>query len=184
MKNPNNKYLIISLILGIIALTIVFRVFRGNSLNNAKEGNMKLASVFAYGEDIPSRYTCDGQNVSPELIISEVPSQAQRLVLIVDDPDAPGGTFVHWILYNIPVSAMKLTSQDIPKGSLEGTTDFMRTGYGGPCPPSGKHRYFFRLYAVDEILDLPAGATKSQVEKAIKGHIVEKAELMGLYSRK
>lgn len=184
MENFNKKYLIISIIVGIILLVIVLKIFKNYSVDHAKEGYMKLTSVFEYGSDIPTRYTCDGQNVSPELIILSVPSEAQRLILIVDDPDAPGGDFVHWVLYNIPTTALKFSSQELPEGSIQGTNDFMLKEYGGPCPPRGKHRYFFRLYAVDQILDLQPGATKAQVENAMKGHIVEKAELMGLYSRK
>lgn len=145
---------------------------------------MKLESVFVQGEKIPSKYTCDGQNIAPELVISDVPKEAKSLVLIVDDPDAPIGNFVHWVLYNIPPNTAQIISQKIPQGSIEGRTSFGSIGYGGPCPPSGSHRYFFKLYAVDKTLDLPSGATKAQVENAIKESIIEKSELMGVYSRK
>lgn len=145
---------------------------------------MNLTSVFAQGEKIPSKYTCDGDDISPELIISEVPKEAKSLALIVDDPDAPVGLFVHWVLYDIPVSTVEFSSLNVPKGAIEGMTNFGRVGYGGPCPPNGEHRYFFKLYALDKMLELPPKATKAQVENAMKGHVIEKAELMGVYKRK
>lgn len=144
---------------------------------------MKLTSVFEHGGKIPPIYTCDGDDISPELIISDVPDSAKSLVLIVDDPDAPMGLFVHWVLYNIPVDVKNISSRNIPQGAIEGMTNFGRMGYGGPCPPSGEHRYFFKLYAIDKMLDLPAKATKYQVEREIQGHIIEKSELMGVYKR-
>lgn len=144
-------------------------------------GNMKLTSVFENNGNIPKEYTCDGDDISPELNIEDVPENAKSLVLINDDPDAPMGTWVHWLIWNIPVD-----TKTIGKGSkigVEGTTSFGRTGYGGPCPPSGKHRYFFKLYALDTELDLPESTTKKELEKAMKGHIIEKTELIGMYSR-
>lgn len=152
-------------------------------ISHMKEGNMKLTTVFANNEKIPSKYTCDGEDLAPELTVTEVPSEAKSLVLIVDDPDAPMGTWVHWVVYNIPTSTVKIDAKNLPKEAKEGITDFGRLGWGGPCPPSGTHRYFFKLYAIDTTLDLAEGATKSQVEKEIKNHIVEKAELIGLYKR-
>lgn len=148
-----------------------------------KEGNMKLTSVFKNGERIPAEFTCDGEDTSPDFYVSEVPKEAKSLALIADDPDAPVGLFVHWVLYNIPPNTDKFSAQDLPNGVIEGTTDFGRIGYGGPCPPSGTHRYFFKLYAIDKILDLPSGVTKRKLEEEIRGHIIEKAELMGVYSR-
>lgn len=150
---------------------------------NAKEGNMKLTTVFEHNQIIPSKYTCDGENLAPELTVSEIPQNAKSLVLIVDDPDAPVGTWVHWVVYNIPTSVTKIDAKNLPKESKQGITDFGRIGWGGPCPPSGTHRYFFKLYAIDTVLDLAEGATKAQVENAIKDHIIEKAELIGLYKR-
>ena len=145
---------------------------------------MKLTSVFEHGSKIPAIYTCDGDDIAPQLVISEVPEGAKSLALIVDDPDAPVGLFVHWILYNIPVDTKIISAEEIPPSAIEGMTNFGRAGYGGPCPPNGSHRYFFKLYAVDKVLDLPPKATKHQVESAIKDHVIEKAELMGVYSRK
>lgn len=144
---------------------------------------MKLTSVFAHNEIIPSKYTCDGEDLAPILTISEVPANTQELVLIVDDPDAPMGTWVHWLVYNIPASTTKIDAKNLPKEAKEGITDFGRTGWGGPCPPSGTHRYFFKLYALDKKLDLPQGLTKAELEKAIKGHVFEQTELIGLYKR-
>jgi len=149
-----------------------------------KEKKMKLTTVFKHNEKIPSIYTCDGEDLAPELTVSEVPNEAKELVLIVDDPDAPMGTWVHWLVYNMPANTTKIEAKNLPQGSKQGITDFGRTGWGGPCPPSGTHRYFFKLYALDTTLDLQAGATKSQLEQAIKGHVIEKDELVGLYKRK
>ena len=145
---------------------------------------MKITTIFANNEKIPSKYTCDGENSAPELEISDVPIDAKSLVLIVDDPDAPMGTWVHWLLYNIPVSITKIDAKNLPQEAKQGITDFGTVGWGGPCPPSGTHRYFFKLYAIDKALELPEGATKAQLENAIKDHIIEKAELIGLYKRK
>lgn len=141
------------------------------------------SSAFENNEKIPAKYTCDGQNINPPLTFSQVPKEAKSLVLIVDDPDAPGKTWTHWVLYNILSSTLQILENQIPEGAVEGVTDFGSTGYGGPCPPSGTHRYFFKLYALDTTLDLEESATKADVEEKIKDHIIEKAELIGLYSR-
>lgn len=148
-----------------------------------KEGKMKLTSTFSNGEKIPHKFTCDGDDVSPELVISNVPKEAKSLALVVDDPDAPLGNFNHWLLYNIPVGTTKISSKNIPPGAHQGVTDFGKASYGGPCPPYGTHRYFFRLFAVDKVLDLPPKVTKSTLQHAIRDHVVEKTELVGLYSR-
>lgn len=178
------KKLIFVLILIILFLGLSFMLkSRETNRGYVKEGNMKITSVFEHNGNIPSKYTCDGQNAAPELIISEVPSNAKSLVLIVDDPDAPMGTWVHWLLYNIPVNTTKIDALNLPPVAKQGTTDFETIGWGGPCPPSGTHRYFFKLYAIDKELDLPQGVTKPQLEKEIKDHILEKAELIGLYKR-
>jgi len=150
---------------------------------------MQLKTVFDDGEKIPKKYTCDGDDISPELLISDVPKEAKSLTLIVDDPDAPVGTFTHWVLYNLPADTIKIeeniqAAEILSNGAMHGVTNFNRIGYGGPCPPWGTHRYFFKLYAIDMVLNLPKRATKKQVEAAIKGHIVEEVELIGLYSRK
>ena len=148
--------------------------------------------AFSAGHDIPSDYTCEGADVSPQLDWSGVPAGAKSLALIVDDPDAPDPaapkmTYVHWVLYNIPPSATRLAEAvepaDLPEGTREGKNDWKRTGYGGPCPPIGKHRYFFKLHALDIVLPDLKTPTKAELEKAMEGHILEKVELMGTYQK-
>ncbi|HAA30719.1 MAG TPA: YbhB/YbcL family Raf kinase inhibitor-like protein [Cyanobacteria bacterium UBA8553] len=150
---------------------------------------MKLESTaFTANGMIPSQYTCDGQDISPPLSWDAPPTGTQSLALIVDDPDAPGQIFVHWVLYDIPPEIHQLpqavAAQDtLPGGGTQGKNDFGKLGYGGPCPPSGIHRYFFKLYALDRELGLKSGATKAQLEAAMNGHILAAAELIGRYSR-
>ena len=140
---------------------------------------MKLrSSAFENNQSIPSRHTCRGEDISPELIIEDIPPGTESLVLIMDDPDAPGKTFDHWIAYDIPVTH-RIEEGEAP--GTQGLNDFGKTGYGGPCPPSGTHRYFFKLYAIDQSLYLPAGLGKNDVQNAIKGHILDQAELIGLF---
>ncbi len=146
------------------------------------------SEAFKDGETIPVEYTCDGKNISPALLWEGIPAGAKSIALIMDDPDAPGGMFVHWVLYNIPASTRKLP-EGMPKnetlgdGSRQGMTDFGRVGYGGPCPPKGTHRYYFKIHALDTMLSLQPGASKKQLEDAMKGHILEQGELMGRYER-
>ncbi len=144
--------------------------------------------VFGDGELIPATYTADGRNISPPLEWSGVPEGTKSIALINDDPDAPMGTWVHWVVYNMPpdVTSLEenvLPSETLPNGAVHGTTDFGRIGYGGPAPPSGTHRYFFKIYALDTKLDLPTGATKGQVEEAMNGHVLAEGRLMGKYKR-
>jgi Raf kinase inhibitor-like YbhB/YbcL family protein len=148
-----------------------------------------ISRAFAQGKFIPDKYTCDGRNVSPPLAWTNVPRAAKELALIMDDPDAPSGTFVHWLVYRLPVSQTELQEGIPPRGSFpngarQGVNGFGRIGYGGPCPPSGTHRYYFHLYALDSPLDLPPGVTREQLEQAMKNHILEEAQLMGYYARK
>lgn len=142
------------------------------------------SSVFNQNEKISSKYTCDGENVSPPLSISDVPENAKSLALISDDPDAPAGTWVHWTVWNIASDAKEIAENSVPVGAVLGITSFGNKGYGGPCPPSGTHRYFFKLYALDTVLNLNESADVKTVETAMEGHILSKAELMGTYSRK
>jgi len=145
---------------------------------------MKItSSVFQQGGNIPSKFSCDGANTSPPLQISDVPSEAKSLVLIVDDPDAPSGLFTHWAVWNISPQTSAIGEGSTPKG-VQGTNDFGRSGYGGPCPPSGSHHYYFKIFALDRELDLPFGAKRSQLDAAMKGHAIGQGELMGRYSRK
>lgn len=141
------------------------------------------SSAFSDGEFIPARYTADGLDVNPPLQISGVPEGAKSLVLIMDDPDAPVGVWDHWLVFNIPPSVTEISENSTPAGAVVGKNSWGRTNYGGPAPPSGVHRYFFKLYALDSMLPLPVGATKAQVESAMKGHILAEAQLMGKYSR-
>jgi Raf kinase inhibitor-like YbhB/YbcL family protein len=145
---------------------------------------MKItSSAFQEGASIPSKFSCDGSNTSPPLQIAEVPSGAKSLVLIVDDPDAPSGLFTHWAVWNVSPQINAIAEGSAPKG-VRGTNDFGKSGYGGPCPPSGTHRYYFKIFALDRELDLPFGAKRGQLDEAMKGHVVAQGELMGRYSRK
>jgi Raf kinase inhibitor-like YbhB/YbcL family protein len=132
-------------------------------------------------------YTCDGQNISPPLSFSQVPETTKSLALIVDDPDAPAGSadpgWVHWIVYNIAAEAIAIGEDTVPVGSSQGLTDFGNTSYGGPCPPSGQHRYFFTLYALDDSLTFSSPPTKGQLIEAMRNHIVGQTRLIGLYSK-
>ncbi|MBB5503682.1 YbhB/YbcL family Raf kinase inhibitor-like protein [Paraburkholderia sp. MM5384-R2] len=150
------------------------------------------SQAFHEGSEIPGRYTCTGADVSPPLSWSGVPANAKSLVLIVDDPDAPDPaaprmTWVHWVLYNIPTTAPGVqegvTSGALPAGTLEGTNDFHRTTYGGPCPPTGRHRYFHKLYALDTVLPDLHKPTKAALEKAMEGHVVAHTELLGTFKK-
>ncbi len=150
---------------------------------------MKIqSSAFKEWEKIPSKFTCDGENVSPQLSWSDFPSNTKTFSLIVDDPDAPSGTFVHWVVYNIPSDVTSLpegtTSQNLPAGAKQGTNHFGDNDYGGPCPPSGTHRYYFKLYALDSEVQLKSGAGKKDLLKAMEGHILAESQLMGKYERR
>ena len=151
---------------------------------------MKLTSpAFTEGGMIPAQYTCNGADISPPLAWEEVPEDAKSLALIVDDPDAPVGTWVHWVLYNLPASTRELKenitkTKILPDGAMQGTNDFRKIGYNGPCPPGGTHRYFFKLYALDEMVDLNPGARKKDLVDAMKGHILAECQLMGRFSRR
>lgn len=143
---------------------------------------MKLiSSAFENNGDIPSKYTCQGEDVNPPLEIEDIPENTKTLVLIMDDPDAPMGVWDHWVVWNIkPINKIEENSSP----GIQGTNDFGKNDYGGPCPPSGKHRYFFKLYALDTELDIDVSAHKKDIEKIMEGHILEKAELIGLYEKK
>ena len=159
------------------------------NLPQNRETTMQVTSpAFKEGQPIPRHYTCDGVNISPPLDWTGVPKSAKTIAIIADDPDAPSGTFVHWVIYNLPAENIGLVenlppSESLKAGGFQGKNDFEKIGYGGPCPPSGTHRYLFKVYALDSDLPLKAGATKAEVEKAMQGHIVAQAQLMGTYSR-
>jgi Raf kinase inhibitor-like YbhB/YbcL family protein len=163
------------------ASAILLAVIASFAAGGAK---MKItSSAFQQGANIPSKFTCDGANTNPPLQISDVPPEAKSLVLIVDDPDAPSGLFTHWAVWNTSPQTNTIAEGSTPKG-VQGTNDFGRSGYGGPCPPSGTHRYYVRIFALDRELDLPFGAKRSQLDAAMKGHVIAQGELMGTYSRK
>lgn len=140
--------------------------------------------VFQNNAFIPSKYTCDGENVNPPLGIKDVLPAAKSLVLIMDDPDAPRGVWVHWTVWNIDPKTTLIPEKNVPFQAIEGKTSFGNPGYGGPCPFSGTHRYFFKLYALDAALNLSPQADKSNLEKAMEEHILDKTEIIGLYSRR
>jgi len=167
----------------IIPLVVIFWGLTITVLAQNPEGGgpMKLTSpAFQQNQMIPPKYTCQGEDVSPPLVVENIPQGTKSLVLIVDDPDAPMGTWVHWVVYNIPVQ------NTIAEGSVpghQGSNDFGKVDYGGPCPPSGTHRYFHKIYALDTTLQFSRTPSKRDVEATMKGHILGQAELMGLYKK-
>jgi Raf kinase inhibitor-like YbhB/YbcL family protein len=184
----------------IISLALWFLLFPGcagrqqqaaqpTSTPKEDKAEIKMTSVaFKEGQSIPAPYTCDGVNISPPLEWSGVPKTSMTVAIIVDDPDAPAGTWVHWVLYNLPADNIGVVenvpvSESLKAGGSQGKNDFGKFGYGGPCPPSGTHRYFFKIYALDGELPLKPGATKAEVMKAMEGHIVLQGQLIGTYRR-
>lgn len=181
-----------------IPLILAIGFFLSGSLLESKsqekgKGGKKMAfeltsSAFSQNGMIPSQYTCDGKDISPALKWNDPPQGTKSFALINDDPDAPMGTWVHWVIFNIPIGDREL-KEDMPpdaelkNGARQGITDFGRIGYGGPCPPTGTHRYFFKLYALDTLLNLPSGCTKAQLLNAMKGHLLSEAQLIGKYKR-
>jgi Raf kinase inhibitor-like YbhB/YbcL family protein len=156
---------------------------------SVNQAQIKITStVFQDGGSLPRPYTCDGPNVSPSLRWDGVPAQAKTLALVCDDPDAPGQVWVHWVLYNLPAETLGLVENvpkldKLPGGGLQGTNDFHKIGYDGPCPPRGIHRYYFKLYALDAELPLEPGATKDELLKAMEGHVLAEGQLMGKYQK-
>ena len=144
---------------------------------------MQVMSVFEDGSRIPEKYTCDGDDVNPPLEITDVPPRTKSLAIIVEDPDAPTKIWVHWVVWNIPPETERIEEDSIPRESIEGVNDFGKKGYMGPCPPSGIHRYKFKIYALDKTLSLASLSEKVDVERAMKGHIIAQATLNGIYSR-
>lgn len=196
MNNNNQKIIAFAIILFLIGGGIFWhfsksskrsikKISLDSSISKKILRNMKLtSSAFENNQFIPAKYTCDGEDVNPPLNISEVPEEAKSLVLIVDDPDAPMGVWSHWVVWNIDPSVSQIKENETPKGGVEGLNDFKKHSYGGPCPPSGVHHYYFKLYALNKKLDLPVSSEKRDVEKAMEGFVVDKTELIGLYKRK
>ena len=146
---------------------------------------MKItSSAFQEGGDIPSKFSRDGGNANPPLRIEGTPANAKSLVLIVDDPDAPVGLFTHWLVWNIDPKTTEIPEKGVPKGAVQGTNDYPNLGYGGPQPPSGTHRYYFKIFALDQTLGLRSGAKRQELDKAMSGHVVAEGQLMGRYTRK
>ena len=197
MKKETNKYRkydIISVFLAVAAVTIVCAVsMSANYLHAEEKMTLTLRSTaFTNGGEIPSKYTCEGEDIAPPLEWEGVPEKTRSLVLIIDDPDAPDPkaprmTWVHWVLYNIPPDTVGLpegvTMVGLPPETEEGLNDWKRTGYGGPCPPVGRHRYFHKLYALDTILEGMDMPTKTQIETAMRWHVIAKTELVGTYKK-
>jgi Raf kinase inhibitor-like YbhB/YbcL family protein len=155
------------------------------SIEMPKMSGLQITSpVFEKNGLIPEKYTCDGMDINPQILITNVPTNTKSMALIVDDPDAPAGTWVHWVVWNIDPHSYDIKENSIPEGSSQGLNDFHKHNYGGPCPPSGTHRYFFKLYALDTKLTLNYNSTKVRVEKAMQGHIIAESRIVGLYKRK
>jgi Raf kinase inhibitor-like YbhB/YbcL family protein len=166
-------------------ISILWLVFIPLALGtiHAEEGSVGmeiLSPEFQSNGFIPKKFTCQGEDVSPALIIKDIPKEAKSLALIVDDPDAPRGTWVHWVVFDLPLINRIEENSTLGK---QGRNDSGRNDYAGPCPPSGTHRYFFKIYALDKMLNLSEGITKQKLEKAMEGHILKQAELMGLYKK-
>jgi len=149
-----------------------------------RKGMKITSSAFREGGDIPAKYSRGEGNINPPLHIEETPNEAKSLVLIMDDPDAPVGLFTHWLVWNIDPKTTDVLEHSTPKGAVEGTNDYPNQGYGGPQPPSGVHRYYFKFFALDQTLDLRAGARRKEVENAIKGHVIAQGQLMGRYAHR
>jgi len=169
-------YLLIGIV-GCIFITVI------NYAGAKMKGVQIFSPAFNHNEYIPKKFTCDGENINPPLLTENVPSGTKSLALIVDDPDAPVGTWVHWVVWNIDPKDTEIKENSVPKGAQQGMNDFRKHDYGGPCPPSGTHRYFFKLYALDTMLNINPNSKKTDLEKTIQGHILEKAELIGRYQR-
>ena len=172
---------------GAALLLTIFFVEAGKSENQKSKGGkgMKItSSAFQEGAEIPAKYSRQGGNANPPLHIEGVPQNAKSLVLIVDDPDAPVGLFTHWLLWNIDPKTAEIAEKSTPKGAVQGTNDYPTLGYGGPQPPSGTHRYYFKIFALDQTLNLPAGAKRKELDKAMNGHVIAQGQLMGRYTHK
>lgn len=182
----NKKYFVF------IVLIILLCGVGQNSIAQKGDGKMAItvtSSAFKEGGMIPAKYTCDGQNISPSLKWEQAPKDVKSFALISDDPDAPIGVWVHWVMWNIPPEVNELAEgipavKELQNGSKQGITDFQQHGYGGPCPPGGTHRYYFKIYALDAMLDLPDNTTKKNLLAEMKYHILAEGSLMGKYQRK
>jgi Raf kinase inhibitor-like YbhB/YbcL family protein len=185
--------MIITVVIVVIvaALAGIFLLKSNDSLKHkgvqTTKGFMKLtSSAFTNNEMIPSKYTCDGENINPPISIDGVPDDAKELVIVVDDPDAPAGVWTHWTMWSITPDTKDIAENSVPVGAKEGTTSFGDSGYGGPCPPegTGTHRYFFKVYALDKTLELTEGANLNELENEISTGVIDRAEIIGLYTHR
>ena len=181
------RFKMIRMFFALAILAIIFFVLgysvESIAMDGAGKGGLKMkltSPEFENNSFIPGKYTCQGDDINPTLTIENIPQGAKGLALIVDDPDAPMGTWVHWVVYDIPIIS-RIDEGTIP--GKQGLNDFRKRDYGGPCPPSGTHRYFFKIYALDKMLNLKEGVSKKNLEKSMEGHILDKAELIGLYKK-
>ncbi len=163
-------------------LTLFVLLITGQGLSEAAE-LMISSPAYQNNGNIPEKYTCDGADINPPLRIENVPPQAKSLALVFDDIDAPGGSYVHWILWNIDPSTTQIKENSLPEGAVEGTNDFKKQNYGGPCPPTRPHRYAFKIYALDARLDLSANSKKTDLEKAMKGHVIARGQWLAKFKR-
>lgn len=181
-KLLRNIIIIISLFLAVTLILHFFQRSEETSLELPQQKNMKLTSpAFNNNQYIPSKYTCNGEDLNPPLGIKDVPEGTKSLVLIVEDPDAPMGTWTHWLIWNIDPLTSLIEENTVPQGAIEGLNDFEKRSYGGPCPPSGTHHYHFKLYALDKMLDLDSSSKKEDIINAMQGSILDWSELIGIY---
>lgn len=181
------KYSAIAFVLIAVILAAIF--YRHTNWLNSNiifnRPNMNLSSAaFGNNQLIPEKYTCQGAGINPPIDIADVPAEAKSLVLIVDDPDATSGTFTHWMVWNIDPATQTIEEGKVPAGAIEGNTSIGRPGYVGPCPPSGTHRYFFKLFAIDIILSIGADSSVDKLESEMAGHVISQGQLIGLYQKK
>jgi Raf kinase inhibitor-like YbhB/YbcL family protein len=175
----------IFLVLALLAASLSVYPFTAAGKEAKMTESFRISSnAFENNGGIPLKFTCDGMDINPPLAIQGVPAGAKSLALIVDDPDAPRGMWVHWVVWNIDPKITDIREDSVPKGALQGMNDFRKHDYGGPCPPSGTHRYFFKLYALDTQLNIGPNSEKTSLEKAMQGHIISQAQIMGTYKRK
>ncbi|OGD29924.1 hypothetical protein A3A18_00920 [Candidatus Azambacteria bacterium RIFCSPLOWO2_01_FULL_44_84] len=180
-------FLVIFIALVLLAVGVYFFIEKPEQINQFFTSKIDIMTItspsFENSRFIPSIFSCDGSNISPAFAIAEVPKDAKSLALIVNDPDAPSGNFIHWIMWNIDSNTKNIRQESTPTGAMEGTNSAGYVGYAGPCPPSGTHHYVFKLYALDTLLELESATTESALKRAIVGHILAEAELIGLYGR-
>ncbi len=184
MKRLQIIILTIFVLFSIFTISLYFKkLLRKSKLSIQSKSIITIVSpVFKDREVIPKKYTCDGENISPPLIIKDVSSDAKSLVLVVDDPDAPMGTWTHWLVWNINPKTGQILEDTVPDEATVGKSDFGTAKYGGPCPPSGTHRYFFKVYALDTALNLSEGSDRRALDESMKEYIIDKAELVGIYN--